>query len=105
MVEHIALIEAVYYILLSLYSPLHGYGIMQNVEKISGGRVVLAPGTLYGALSKLQERGWIEALPEVDGDRKKEYMITAAGKVILSQELARLEELVENGRAIILEEG
>ena len=56
-----ALTEAVFYILLSLDAPLHGYGIMQNVERLSGGRVRLAAGTLYGALTTLTERGWIEA--------------------------------------------
>ena len=54
-----ALTEAVFYILLSLDAPLHGYGIMQNVENLSGGRVRLAAGTLYGALATLTERGWI----------------------------------------------
>lgn len=48
-----ALTEAVFYILLSLDTPLHGYGIMQNVEHLSGGRVRLAAGTLYGALATL----------------------------------------------------
>ena len=52
-----ALTEAVFYILLSLDTPLHGYGIMQNVESLSGGRVRLAAGTLYGALATLTERG------------------------------------------------
>ena len=56
--ESIALTEAVYYILLSLCSPLHGYGIMQRVEEMSAGRVKLAAGTLYGALNTLKERGW-----------------------------------------------
>ena len=51
-----ALTEAVYYILLSLLHPLHGYGIMQNAEQLSGGRVRLAAGTLYGALNTLLER-------------------------------------------------
>ena len=51
-----ALTEAVYYILLSLTDPLHGYGIMQNVEKLSGGRVRLAAGTLYGAINTLLEK-------------------------------------------------
>ena len=54
-----ALTEAVYYILLSLIRPMHGYGIMQNVEQLSGGRVKLAAGTLYGALNTLLEKGWI----------------------------------------------
>jgi len=58
-----ALTEAVYYILLSLMQPLHGYGIMQNVEQLSKGRVRLAAGTLYGAISTLLEKGWITALP------------------------------------------
>ena len=57
-----ALTEAVFYILLSLDTPRHGYGIMQNVERLSGGRVRLAAGTLYGALTTLTERGWIEAV-------------------------------------------
>ncbi len=53
--ESIALTEAVFYILLSLDEPLHGYGIMQNAERLSNGRVRLAAGTLYGALDTLQE--------------------------------------------------
>lgn len=58
-----ALTEAVYYILLSLCSPRHGYGIMQKAEQISEGRVRLAAGTLYGALNNLCAKGWIKALP------------------------------------------
>ena len=101
--EHIALTEAFYYILLSLYEPLHGYGIMQKAEECSGGRVRLAAGTLYGALNALLEKGWIEALPVEAGSRKKEYRITAAGKAAVEAELARLEELVKNGRAVAKE--
>ena len=56
-----ALTEAVYYILLSLLEPRHGYGIMQFAEQISGGRVRLAAGTLYGAINTMLEKGWIEA--------------------------------------------
>ena len=56
--EHFALTEAVFYILLSLQRPLHGYGIMQRVEELSRGRVRLAAGTLYGALATLVEKGW-----------------------------------------------
>ena len=78
--EDIALSEAFYYILLSLYQPLHGYGIMQKAEEFSGGRVRLAAGTLYGALNTLQDKGWIEALPCTPGSRKKEYRITAPGR-------------------------
>ena len=98
--ETIALTEAVYYILLSLTDPLHGYGIMQNVEKLSGGRVRLAAGTLYGALNTLLEKGWITALPGEKDTRKKEYQITAEGRMALLDEIARLTELLENGKKL-----
>lgn len=94
-----ALTEAVYYILLSLMEPLHGYGIMQNVEQLSGGRLHLAAGTLYGAISTMQEKGWITALDGAADSRKKEYVITDIGREVLRTEYARLKELVENGRA------
>lgn len=103
MAESFALTEAFYYILLSLYQPLHGYGIMQKAQEFSSGRVRLAAGTLYGALNALLEKGWIEALPVQAGSRKKEYRITAAGKAAVEAELARLEELVKNGRAVTKE--
>lgn len=96
-----ALTEAVYYILLSLMQPLHGYGIMQNVERLSGGRVKLAAGTLYGAINTLLEKGWITALPGEGDSRKKEYQITPPGREALCAELLRLEELLENGIRIM----
>jgi DNA-binding PadR family transcriptional regulator len=98
--EQIALTEAVYYILLSLYEPLHGYGIMQNVEELSDKRVKLAPGTLYGALNTLLEKNWIESLPGEKNKRKKEYLITTLGKAIVDNEIIRLKELVKNGTKI-----
>ena len=94
-----ALTEAVFYILLSLDAPLHGYGIMQNVERLSSGRVRLAAGTLYGALTTLTERGWIEAAGEDEG-RRKEYRITPEGRAAVRAELARLQELTANGEAL-----
>lgn len=99
-----ALTEAVYYILLSLVKPLHGYGIMQNVEQLSNGRVKLAAGTLYGAINTLLEKGWIVALAEEKESRKKEYVITDLGKQMLRCEIVRLKELIENGNHILEEE-
>ncbi|MBE5796950.1 MAG: PadR family transcriptional regulator [Clostridiales bacterium] len=99
-----ALTEAVYYILLSLLQPMHGYGIMQNVERLSGGRLRLAAGTLYGAISTMQEKGWIMAAGAEADSRKKEYVITDAGKGVLRAEYMRLRELVENGRAMLEED-
>ena len=99
--DNIALTEAVYYILLTLTQPLHGYGIMQRVEEMSGGRLHMAAGTLYGALSSLQEKGWITALDGKADSRKKEYILTQAGCAALDKELRRLEELVENGHKVL----
>lgn len=102
--ENLALTESTYYILLSLYQPRHGYGIMQETEALSGGRVRLAAGTLYGALNSLCEKGWIQLLPVESGSRKKEYQLTKTGLEVLKRELARLEELAANGRTILKEE-
>ena len=92
-----ALTEAVFYILLSLNTPLHGYGIMQNVERLSGGRVRLAAGTLYGAFATLTERGWIVPLGDESEGRRKEYQSTPAGSEAVRAELRRLHELTQNG--------
>ena len=96
-----ALTEGVYYILLSLLEPLHGYGIIQNVEQLSGGRVRLAAGTLYGAITTLLEKGWITALTGEADSRKKEYVITDLGREMLQKELPRLSELLENGKRLL----
>lgn len=96
-----ALTEAVYYILLSLLEPLHGYGIIQNVEQLSDGRVRLAAGTLYGAINTLLEKGWITALTGEADSRKKEYIITETGREMLQKELQRLTELLENGKRLL----
>lgn len=96
-----ALTEAVYYILLSLMEPMHGYGIMQNVEQLSNGRVKLAAGTLYGAINTLLEKGWIVAQPGEKDSRQKKYQITAQGKQMLQAEILRLKELLANGNRIL----
>ena len=105
-----ALTESTYYILLSLFEPRHGYGIMQQTEALSGGRVRLAAGTLYGALNALCEKGWIARLPDGDSDRRKAYRLTDEGMQVLRAELERLRELVTNGDRVLgtrlqLEEG
>lgn len=99
--ETSALTEGVFYILLSLIEPAHGYGIMQNVEALSGGRVRLAAGTLYGAINTMLERGWIRSLPGETDSRRKQYQITPLGRDALSAEMKRLEELLKNGGKIL----
>jgi DNA-binding PadR family transcriptional regulator len=93
-----ALTEAAYYILLSLYDDLHGYGIMQKVDQMSDGRVQLGAGTLYGALNTLLNKKWIDEAAQYD--RRKEYRITEAGRAAVEREIARLDELLRNGRAV-----
>ena len=101
MKEQFALTETTYYILLSLCKPRHGYGIMQQTESLSNGRIRLAAGTLYGALTTMVDKGWIQMLPVEEGSRKKEYQLTGRGKKILQQEVERLRELVKNGDSIL----
>ena len=101
MTESLALTEATYYILLSLYSPQHGYGIMQQTEEMSHGRVRLAAGTLYGALKTLCDKGWIIQLPVDAESRRKEYRLTEKGLNVLRSELKRLKELTDNGKKIL----
>lgn len=95
-----ALTEVTFYILLSLFTPKHGYAIMQFVEEKTNGRLSLGAGTLYGALSSLEEKEWIALYGKNEG-RKKEYLITALGKEIAEKELARLRELAQIAAEII----
>ena len=98
-----SLTESIFYILLTLQEPMHGYGIIQKTSAMSRGRLILSAGTLYGAISNLLEKGWIEPEGEsTDKDgRRKMYRITEAGQEALKAELERLEELVSNGRKYI----
>lgn len=99
--ERGALTEAVYYILLALNTPMHGYGIMQFVKEISEGRVNLGPGTLYGAINTMLSKHWIEALPSETDSRKKEYKITEEGHKVVLDEMTRLRELLDSGIKIL----
>lgn len=92
--------EANFYILLAMTKPGHGYGLMQRVRELSGGRLVMGPGTLYGVLTRMRREGLI-VLAEDDG-RRKEYAITEAGRQALRTEYDRLKQMVWDGR--ILEE-
>lgn len=91
------LTEALFYILLAVRKPNHGYGIIQEIEELTKGRVVLGPGTLYGAIQSLVKKGWIEIYSEdKESRKKKEYLITDEGKNAFEEELKRLEQLVAN---------
>lgn len=95
--KNVPLTEAIFYILLSVRKPNHGYGIIQEVEKLTEGRVILGPGTLYGAIQTMTARGWIRIYSaETDSRKKKEYVITETGMRIFAEEKKRLEELLAN---------
>jgi DNA-binding PadR family transcriptional regulator len=85
--------ETMHYILLALREPLHGYAIMQKVEQMSDGEVILAAGTLYGAIENLSKQGWIAPVPE-DTGRRKVYIITEQGENVLTYEKSRLIHLL-----------
>ncbi len=87
--------EATFYILLALLRPGHGYGIMQRVKEISGGRVQVGPGTLYGVLNRMRKDGL--ATLETKEERRKIYALTGAGRQALEQERERLRRMVEDG--------
>lgn len=92
------LTEALFYILLATRRPIHGYGIIQEVAEMTKGRVSLGPGTLYGAINSLLDRQWIQLYSADESSRKKkEYLITDQGRSAFSAEMARLEELTQNG--------
>ena len=84
--------ETMHYILLALREPLHGYAVMQRIEKMSNGTVILAAGTLYGAIENLNKHGWIESVGSLG--RRKTYVITAEGKTILNIEQNRLSHIL-----------
>lgn len=99
MEKNTPLTEALYYILLSVRKPNHGYGIIQEIENLTEGRVVLGAGTLYGAIQAMQSKGWIEIYSEEAGSRKKkEYLITDLGKAVFAEESMRLTELLKNSK-------
>lgn len=91
--------ETGFYILLSLNEPRHGYGIILHVKDITGGRINLGAGTIYGTLTKFEKDSLIE--PSGEEDRRKLYRITEKGKWLLEQEMRRIDEMYVNGHEVL----
>ena len=95
------LTETTFFILLSLLpGEKHGYAILKDVQTLSDNRIMFSTGTLYGALKRLLEDGWIEragedAEPDETGRPRKAYALTRDGKRMLEGEVGRLRELVQ----------
>ena len=88
---YVPMTETAFYILLCLKQPNHGYGIVQMVEKLTDGAIRLAPGTMYGSLSKMEKDGLIRFVREEE--KRKIYQITDLGLEVLQLELNRIERL------------
>lgn len=97
--KYLPLSESTYYILLSLVEARHGYGVMQHVEAVSRGSVSIGPGTLYGAFSTLEKAGLIRGAGEEE--RRKYYVLTDLGRLVLGEQIHRLQIMAENGSAVL----
>ena len=86
------LTEPMYYILLALQRENHGYGIMQEIEELTGGRVIVGAGTLYTLLGRFEKEEIIEHVAEEE--RRKTYIITEKGRQLLDEEIQRLRMLL-----------
>src|SRR6478672_3128608 len=95
--EFLPLSEPVLLVLLSLAEqPRHGYSILKDVERMSGGRVKLSTGTLYGALRRLLDEAWIERVEEDETPRdRRSYRLTSRGRRNLQLEVQRLKHLTK----------
>ncbi|GGH32554.1 PadR family transcriptional regulator [Paenibacillus segetis] len=98
--KNLPLTETVYYILLALMEPAHGYLIMQKVEELSAGQVRMAAGTLYGAIENLVKQKLIQPIRSEDS-RRKVYVITEKGKEILRLDVARMNHMIEVTKDIL----
>ena len=91
--------ETMFYILFALRSERHGYGVMQHVEKLTEGRIVLGAGTVYTSLGKLEADGLVTVTSR--DDRRTNYLITPLGTEILRQDAARISLLYLHAKEIL----
>ena len=100
--KFLPLSPATLHILLSLAGEeLHGYAIMQEVQRQSEGKYKLGPGTLYDNLQKMIDRGLVEELGQRPGDddpRRRYYRLSTMGRGVLTAEISRLGDVVREGK-------
>ena len=87
--------EAMYYVLLALSKPTHGYQLMIDIKEISGGRIEMGPGTLYGVLTRMLKEDLLNI--KQDDGRRKTYELTVRGKMALKAEYQRLKLMLRDG--------
>ena len=95
---YVPMTETGFYILLCLQQPMHGYGIVQQVEQLTDGGIRLSPGTMYGTLSKMEKDRIISFVREEE--KRKIYCITELGREVLQMEMRRIERLFRNVKEI-----
>ncbi len=93
---YVPMTESGFYILFCLQTPQHGYGISQQVKRMTGGAVAISAGTMYGSLSKMEKDGLIRFCREEE--KRKLYQLTELGQEVLAAELARIERLYRNSK-------
>lgn len=95
---YVPMTETGFYILLCLQQPMHGYGIVQQVEQLTDGEIRLSPGTMYGTLSKMEKDRIISFVREEE--KRKIYCITELGREVLQMEMRRIERLFRNVKEV-----
>jgi DNA-binding PadR family transcriptional regulator len=95
---YVPMTETGFYILLCLQQPMHGYGIVQQVERLTDGEIRLSPGTMYGTLSKMEKDQLIRFVREEE--KRKIYCITQLGREVLQLEMRRIERLFRNVKEV-----
>ena len=95
---YVPMTESAFYILFCLQTPQHGYGISQQVRKLTGGAVTIGAGTMYGTLSKMEKDGLIRFYSEED--KRRLYQITELGREVLESEIKRIERLYKNSKGV-----
>ena len=91
---YVPMTESGFYILFCLQQPQHGYGISQQVRRMTGGELIISAGTMYGTLSKMEKDGLIAFFAEKE--KRKLYQITPLGREILDLEIQRIKRLYRN---------
>lgn len=93
-----------------MHGKKHGYAILKDVEELSGGKIRLSTGTLYGALGRLLDQRFIQRVPNDEGEDsspglpRKAYILTEAGKRVLEAETNRMQSLVATARLRLSED-
>ena len=98
---YVPMTESGFYILFCLQTPQHGYGISQQVKRMTGGAVTIGAGTMYGTLSKMEKDGLIRFYSEED--KRRLYQLTELGREVLGIEIKRIERLYRNSKGEMID--